>query len=75
MVAWVVVVLLFILGIADFVDALTTTHSVWLSIPMLMLSGALLAPAVIGSAALLGLFEFVLEINGHRLVFRRWRRP
>ena len=37
--AWVVAILLLVAGIAIFIEALTTTNSVWLSIPLLALSG------------------------------------
>ncbi|MGO8915652.1 MAG: hypothetical protein ACLQJR_07075 [Stellaceae bacterium] len=69
--AWVIVILLLVAGIALFVDALTTTHSVWLSIPLLALSGALGGPAVIALLALLGLYDLAIELNGHRLEFRK----
>lgn len=69
--AWVIALLLLVGGIALCVDALTTTHSVWLSIPMLLLSGALLGPAVITLLGLFGLYDLVIEVNGHRLEFAK----
>jgi hypothetical protein len=42
--AWVVAILLLVAGLALFIEALTTTNSVWLSIPLLALSGG---PAII----------------------------
>jgi hypothetical protein len=69
--AWIITFLLFAGGIALCVDALTTTQSVWLSIPMLLLSGALLGPGIITILALLGLYDLVIEVNGHRLEFRK----
>jgi hypothetical protein len=71
--AWVITFLLFVAGIACAVDALTTAHSVWLSIPMLVLSGVLFGPGLILLAALLGLYQFAVEVNGHRLEVRRPR--
>jgi hypothetical protein len=47
--AWVVAILLLVAGLALFIEALTTTNSVWLSIPLLALSGG---PAIIGFLAL-----------------------
>lgn len=69
--AWIIALLLLVAGIALCIDALTTTHSVWLSIPMLLLAGALLGPGVIALAALLGLYDLVIEVNHHRLEFRK----
>lgn len=54
-VCWIITVLLMITAIACAFDALTTTHSVWVSIPMLLFSGALLGPAFFMLLALLGL--------------------
>jgi hypothetical protein len=65
-VAWVIVILLLVASAATLIDALTTAHSVWLSIPMLILSGVFLGPAIVVLLALLGLFDLALEINGHR---------
>lgn len=73
--AWIVAIVLLAGGIACIVEALTTTHSVWLSIPMLVFAGVLLGPAVIMLLALGGLFEFALELNGHRMEFRRRSKP
>jgi putative exporter of polyketide antibiotics len=69
--AWVITVVLFVAGIAIFLEALTTTHSVWLSIPLLLLSGVFTGPAVIALLALFGLYDLAIELNGHRLEFRR----
>ena len=44
--AWVVAILLLVAGIAIFIEALTTTNSVWLSIPLLALSGVFTGPAI-----------------------------
>jgi putative exporter of polyketide antibiotics len=70
--AWVITVVLLVAGVAIFVEALTTTHTVWLSIPLLLLSGVFTGPAVIALLALCGLYDLAIELNGHRLEFRRW---
>lgn len=70
-VAWVLVILFLVAGVALVIDALTTTHSVWLSIPLLVLSGALAGPAIIALVALLGLYDLAIEFNGHRMEFRK----
>ena len=70
--AWIITVVLLVAGIALFVEALTTTHGVWLSIPMLLLSGLFTGSAGIGLLALCGLYDLAIELNGHRLEFRRW---
>jgi uncharacterized membrane protein len=72
--AWVMTILLFIAGIACGIDALTTSHSVWVSIPMLLLSGALLGPAFFMLMALLGLYDLAIEVDGHRMEFRKPER-
>ena len=69
--AWAVVVLFLIIGVVAFFDALTSTHSVWVSIPLLVISGAILGPGLVGLLALLGLYDLAVEVNGHRLEFRR----
>jgi putative exporter of polyketide antibiotics len=69
--AWVVTIVLLVAGAAIFLEALTTTHSVWLSIPLLLLSGVFTGPAVIALLALCGLYDLAIELNGHRLEFRR----
>jgi uncharacterized membrane protein len=69
--AWVVAILLLVAGIAIFVEALTTTHSVWLSIPLLILSGVFTGPAIIALPALFGLYDLAIEVNGHRMEFRK----
>jgi hypothetical protein len=42
---WVIAVLLLVAGIAIFIEALTTTYSELLSIPLLALSGVFAGPA------------------------------
>ena len=69
--AWIVTVVLLVSGVAIFLEALTTTHSVWLSIPLLLLSGVFTGPGVIAFLALCGLYDLAIELNGHRLEFRR----
>ena len=69
--AWVITVVLLIAGVAIFVEALTTTHSVWLSIPLLLLSGVFTGPGVIALLALCGLYDLAIELNGRRIEFRR----
>jgi hypothetical protein len=54
--AGVVAILLLVSGIAIFIEALTTTQSVWLSIPLPAFSGVFIGPAVI---ALLTLFRAI----------------
>jgi hypothetical protein len=66
MAAWVIAILLLVAGIAIFTEALTTTNSVWLSIPLLALSGFFTGPAVIALLALFGLHDLAIEVNGHR---------
>jgi hypothetical protein len=70
-VAWIVVILLLVAGIALLFDALTTTHSAWISIPFLLLSGLLGGLALIGLLALLGLYDLAVEVDGHRMEFRK----
>ena len=69
--AWVIAVVLLVAGVAIFVEALTTTHSVWLIIPLLLLSGVFTGPAVIALLALFGLYDLAIELNGRRIEFRR----
>jgi putative exporter of polyketide antibiotics len=69
--AWVVAILLLVAGIAIFFEALTTTHSVWLSLPLLMLSGLFTGPAMLVLLAMFGLYDLAIEVNGHRMVFRK----
>ena len=69
--AWVITVVLLVAGVAIFVEALTSTHSVWVSVPLLLLSGVFTGPAVIALLALFGLYDLAIELNGHRLEFRR----
>jgi hypothetical protein len=71
---WVIAVALLLVGAALFIEALTTTHSVWLSLPLLLLSGVFTGPALITLLALLGLYDLAVEVNGHRLEFRKPRR-
>ena len=68
--AWVITVVLLVAGLAIFLEALTTTHSVWLSIPLLLLSGLFTGSAVIALLGLFGLYDLAVELNGHRLEFR-----
>lgn len=68
---WVIAVALLAIGVALFIEALTTTHSVWLSLPLLLLSGVFTGPGVIALLALLGLYDLAVEINHHRLEFRK----
>ena len=70
-IAWIIALVLLAGGVACIVEALTTSHSVWLSIPLLVFSGALIGPAIVMLLALAGSYVFVLEVNGHRLEFRR----
>jgi hypothetical protein len=69
--AWVVDILLLVAGIAISFEALTTTSSVWLSIPMLIFSGMLIGPGLIALLALVGLYRLAIEVNGHRMEFRK----
>jgi hypothetical protein len=69
--AWVIAIVLLVAGVAIFVEALTTTHSVWLSIPLLLLSGLFTGSGVIALLALCGLYDLAIELNGHRLEFRK----
>jgi hypothetical protein len=71
--AWVLAILLLLAGAFLFFEALTTTHSVWLSLPMLLLAGMLAGPGLFALLGLLGLYDLALEVNGHRLEFRKWR--
>ncbi|HEX9490059.1 MAG TPA: hypothetical protein VF930_07225 [Stellaceae bacterium] len=68
---WVLAIALLCIGVALFVEALTTTHSVWLSLPLLLLSGLFTGPGLIALLALLGLYDLALEFNGHRLEFKK----
>lgn len=70
-VAWIIAILLLVASAATLIDALTTAHSIWLSIPMLVLSGVFLGPAIVLLLALLGLFDLAVEIDGHRFEVRR----
>jgi len=72
---WIVALALLAGGIACIVEALTTTHSIWLSIPLLVFSGALIGPAIVMLLALAGFYVFALEVGGHRMEFRRNRAP
>jgi hypothetical protein len=69
--AWVIAVVLLVAGVAIFVEALTTTHSVWFSIPLLLLSGVFTGQAVIALLALCGLYDLSVEFKGYRLEFGR----
>lgn len=68
---WLIAVALLAVGVALFIEALTTTHSVWLSLPLLLLSGVFTGPGLIALLALLGLYNLAVELNGHRLEFRK----
>jgi len=72
---WIVALALLAGGIACIVEALTTTHSIWLSIPLLVFSGALIGPAIVMLLALAGFYVFALEVDDHRMEFRRNRAP
>jgi hypothetical protein len=65
--AWVVAILLLFAGIAIFTEALTRTNSVWLSSPLLALSGVFTGPAIIALLTLFGLYDLAIEVNGHRM--------
>jgi len=71
--AWVVAVLLLLAGVVLFFEALTTTHSIWLSLPMLLLAGMLTGPGLIALLGLLGLYDLAVEVNDRRMEFRKWR--
>ena len=71
--AWVLAILLLIAGVFLFFEALTTTYSVWLSLPMLLPAGMLTGPGLIALLGLLGLYDLAIEVNGHRMEFRKWR--
>ena len=71
---WLIAFLLLCLGSALFIEALTTPHSVWLSLPLLLLSGVFTGPGLIAALALLGLYDLAVEINGHRLEFKKSQR-
>ena len=68
---WVFAILLVAAGIALFIEALTTTNSVWLSIPLLAFSGVFTCPAIIVLLALFGLYDLAIEVNGHWMEFRK----
>ena len=70
---WLLAIALLSIGAALFFEALTTTHSVWLSLPLLLLSGVFTGPGLITLLALLGLYDLAVELNGHRLEFRKPR--
>jgi hypothetical protein len=71
---WVLTVAMLCIGAALFIEALTTTHSVWLSLPLLLLSGVFTGPGLITLLALLGLYDLAIELNDHRLEFKKPRR-
>jgi hypothetical protein len=68
--AWAVAIVLLIIGFLIFFEALTT-RGLWLSIPLLLLSGVFTGPGIIALLALLGLYDLAIEINGRRLEFRK----
>lgn len=69
--AWIVAIILLVIGLVIFCEALIGTHGLWVSIPLLLLSGLFIGPAVIALLALVGLYDLAVEINGHRLEFRK----
>ena len=69
--AWIVAIILLVIGLVIFIEALTGTHGLWASIPLLLVSGLFTGPAFIALLALLGLYDLAVEINGHRLEFRK----
>ncbi|HUH83156.1 MAG TPA: hypothetical protein VLX85_01020 [Stellaceae bacterium] len=71
--AWVIAVLLLLASFVLFFEALTAAYSVWLSLPMLLLAGMLMGPGLIALLGLLGVYDLVVEVNGHRMEFRKWR--
>lgn len=71
--AWVLAILLLLAGALLFFEALTTTYSAWLSLPMLLLAGMLMGPGLIALLGLLGLYDLAVEVNGHRMEFRKRR--
>jgi len=71
---WVIAIALWLIAAALFIEALTSTNSVWLSLPLLLLSGVFTGPALITLLALLGLYDLCIEVNGHRLEFKKPRR-
>lgn len=72
-VAWVLAIFLLLAGAFLFFEALTTTYSAWLSLPMLLLAGMLMGPGLIALLGLLGLYDLAVEVNGHRMEFRKGR--
>jgi hypothetical protein len=69
--AWVITVVLLVAGVVILVEALTTTYGVWVSIPLLLLSGVFTGPGVItyrsiGSpfVCVLGSFRFLARMVG-----------
>jgi hypothetical protein len=54
--------LFIIAGMACAVDALTTAYSVWLSFRILILLGATVWPAIPMLLALLGLYDFAVDV-------------
>jgi hypothetical protein len=69
--AWTIATILLVVGLTIFIEALTGTQGVWLSIPLLLVSGVFTGPAVIAFPALLGLYDLTVEVNGHRFDFRK----
>ena len=63
--AWVAAILLLLAEIVLFIEALTTTNSGWLSIPLLALSGVFTCPVTIALLALFGLYDLAIAVNGH----------
>ncbi len=69
--AWTVAILLLALGVAIFVEALVSTRGIAFSLLLLFFSGLFTGPALLGLLGLVGLYDLAVEINGHRLEFRK----
>ncbi len=69
--AWTVAILLLALGVAIFIEALVSTRGVAFSLLLLFLSGLFTGPALLALLGLVGLYDLAVEINGHRLEFRK----
>lgn len=69
--AWIIATILLVIGLIIFIEALTGIRSIWISIPVLLVSGVFTGPALLAFTALLGLYDLAIEINGHRFEFRK----
>ncbi|HEX7969215.1 MAG TPA: hypothetical protein VF502_13425 [Stellaceae bacterium] len=69
--SWTIAILLLVVGVAIFIEALTTTRGVTFSLLLLFLSGLFTGPALIALLALIGLYDLAIEFNGHRMEFRK----